>query len=136
MPVVDFTSGWADNAEQTVLAAPARITAIEIQPHAQQVNTVFLQLFNATNPDLAGGDAPDMVIPIPSGARQGRGAAQNIADTTNYGGKQRMKIVFPNGGLRYDTAITIALSTTATAYTAATTTSLPPLVRVFFAIGG
>ena len=128
MAVAEFTS-YTTNTEQTVYAAACSIKSIEIMPHPQQVNTVFLQLFNAVNPDLGSADPADMVIPIPSAARQGRGTVAKMGNVA-YGGKQRQKIIFPNGGLQYDTACTLTCSTTSTAYTAATTTSLPSMVRV------
>jgi hypothetical protein len=128
MAVAEFTS-YTTNAEQTVYAHACMVKSIEIYPHPQQVNTVFLQLFNVADPDLAGGAAADLVIPISSVTRGGAGTAAKQGNVA-YGGQGKQKIIFPNGGLSYDTACTITVSTTSTAYTAATTTSLPPLVRV------
>jgi hypothetical protein len=131
MAVAEFTS-YTTNAEQTVYAHACMIKSIEIFPHPQQVNTVFLQLFNSADPDLGAAEAADMVIPIPSVTRGGRGTAAKFGNVS-YGGQGKQKIIFPNGGLSYDTACTLTVSTTSTAYTAATTTSLPALVRVNYA---
>jgi hypothetical protein len=119
MAVVTFTT-WANTTEQTVLAATCRVTAIEIQPHASQAAEVYFQLFNDASP-TPGSTAPNMVIPI--------------GTVTTQGLKRRLKVLFPNGGIRFDTACTAFCGTAAAGGTAPTTTSLPPYIRVSYAIG-
>lgn len=114
-----FTT-WADTTEQTVLAAPCRVTVIEIEPNFSQSAEVYLQLFNAADP-TPGVTAPNLVIPI--------------GTVTTQGVKGKTKVVFPGGGIRFGTACTAFCSTAAAGGTAPTTTALPRAISVFYAKG-
>lgn len=124
---------WADDTEQTVYAGACRVTAIEIQPHPQQVNTVYLQLWDATNPN-PGTTAATMVIPVGSVATQGAGTHSKSSGSAE-GGPRTRKVIFPGGGYRFGTGCTILCTTTSVGETAATTTSLPGRVRVYYVKG-
>ena len=116
MAQVTFTSAWTDTTEQTAYAGPCRLKSVEVIPYDTQVNTVFVQLFDATNP-TPGTTEPTMVMPVGSLASQGR---------------KKRKFLFPGGGFRFATALTLFCSTTSIGATAATTTSLPPRIVVDF----
>ena len=131
MPVFSATT-WVDDTEQTVSAAACRVTAIEILPHEEQANEVYLQLFNSADPD-PGTTAPNMVIPIGTNTTQGAGTANTW--TTAGGMSRKRKVIFPGGGFRFGTACTAICTTTATGETAATTTSLPKSIRIFYVLG-
>lgn len=112
-------------------ATPARLSAIEIQPHQQQANTVYIQIFNALASAVTlGATAPDMVIPVLNRSNDGGGTQGTW--TLSGGNSRRYKVILPAGTFRFGTTISAAITTTSTGATAATTTSLPPLVRFFY----
>jgi hypothetical protein len=118
MAVARFTS-WADTTEQTVLAAPCRVHAVEVVPHNTQANEVYVQFWDNANPTPGTTDTK-MCLPVGS--------------LTVAGGPKRRKFVFP-GGIRFATACTIFCATGPEGATAPTTTSLPPLINVYYSEG-
>lgn len=126
-------STWADDTEQTVYSGACRVTAIEIQPHQLQVNEVYLQLWNDANPNPAT-TKPNMVIPVGAVSTQGAGTHSKSGGSAE-GGPRVRKVLFPGGGFRFGTACTILCTTTPDGETAASTTSHPARVRVFYVKG-
>ena len=109
----------ADDTEQTVCAAACRLTAIEVLLNVAQT-ACYLQLWDSADPD-PGTTAPLMVIPVPTVAIQGL--------------MRKFKVIFPNGGYRFGTALTMLATTTATGETAVTTTAIPQRVDIFYVTG-
>jgi len=109
----------ADDTEQTVYAGACRLTAIEALLNVAQTES-FLQLWDNANPN-PGTTAPRMVIPIPAIATQGL--------------MRKFKLIMPNGGLRFGTALTCLLTTTHDGETAATTTAVPQKLDLFIVKG-
>ncbi len=128
---VKTITAWVDDTEQTVHGYAARLNAIEILPHPTQANEVYLQIWNATNPN-PGTTAPNLVLRIPTGDSQGGGAANLWTTAPTAGSSRKIKYVFSGAGFVFDTAITILATTTVSNETAPTTTSLPVQVKVFY----
>jgi hypothetical protein len=129
--VVDFqNTTWVDTTGQLVFSGPAHVTAIEVQPHSLQATTVYVHIYDSVTAAL-GGQAAILVVPVVAVGTSGAGTNPN--DGSVQGGVKRTKAVFPGRGIQVGTGILAFVSTTLAAFTAATTTSLPPMVRVFFA---
>mgnify|MGYP001602307012 CR=1 FL=1 len=120
---------WVDDTEQTVSASACRVKCIEVFPNEAQANEVYLQIWDVVDPD-PGTTAPMMVLRIPTADSQGNATVGTW--TTSGGSSRKMKIVFSGYGLVFTTACTILCTTTVSGQTAATTTSLPKLVRVYY----
>ena len=121
MAVKQITS-WADTTEQTVCSGQCRVTAVEVMRNVSQANEVYLSFWDASNP-TPGTTAQKLTLCIPS-------------LTVLPGPHKRIKYVFPNGILNFATACTVHMATTPNGATAPTTTSLPAVTNIYFAIGG
>jgi hypothetical protein len=114
---VSSATAWTSDVEITASTGPCRLTAVEATVGAAAANTVYIQLWNNADPNPAT-TAADMVLPLP------------VAPTGD-----RVKFVFPGGGIRFGTALTWLVTTTATGETAPTTDA-PQIVNVYYALGG
>jgi len=116
------TSGstWANTTEQTVASAAVRVKKIEIFPNQAQSAIAYFDLWDASNPTPAT-TTPTLRIPIPS--------------NTTSGLKRKIDAIFPNGGIRFGTALTAFCSSDGGA-TAVLTTTIPLEIRVHYDIGG
>jgi hypothetical protein len=128
---VKTITAWVTDTEQTVYGYAARLNAVEIIPHSTQASEVYLQIWNVANPD-PGTTAPNLVLRIPTGDSQGAGADADRTTAPSGGSSRKIKYVFSGAGFIFDTAITILCTTTPSGQTAASTTSLPEQVRVFY----
>lgn len=119
MAMTKFEATWVDTTEQTVVAAPCRVTAIEVMMNVAQT-AAFLQFWDATGPTPGTTDT-FLCIPIPVIAVQGL--------------MRKFKVIFPGGGLRFATACTMFIGVGPESATAVTTTAIPEFVKVFYTIG-
>lgn len=104
MPIVrdsSFTNATSEEASATA----AWLKALILYPGRASVTTVFLQLANqaAFTPGAIAPSAPDLVIPIRGPAIGASAAAIRFVQ----------KIIFPNAGIQFDTALRYAVTTTA-----------------------
>lgn len=120
MAQTTITGAWVDTTEQEIIAAPCRVTSITVALNQGQTAPAFLQFWDLADP-TPGTDVPFMTIPIPSVAINGY--------------KRTFKVIFPNGGLRFNVACTMFVGTDPEAITAVTTTAIPQSVRVDYALG-
>lgn len=109
-------STWTDTTEQTAVSIACRVHCIEIEPNLAQSAAAYLQLWDASNP-TPGTTAPDY--------------AYKINTTTVEGLKRKEKIIFPNGGKEFATAVTLFMSSDAGA-TAVLTTVIPKNIRIYY----
>ena len=109
----------ADDTEQVVCSSACRLTAVEILLNVAQT-ACYIQLWDSADPD-PGTDAPVMVIPAPTVANQGL--------------MRKFKVIIPNGGLRFATALSVLATTTPSGQTAVTTTAIPQKVDIFYVVG-
>lgn len=101
-------------------SAPSRVTAIHIQINPAATSKQFLAVYNAAAPTV-GTDDPELIASIP-------------VTTEMPLGLGKMKIVLPNGGRRFPTALSYIVTTTLNGATASTTHA-PLAVEVFYALG-
>lgn len=115
------TSGstWADTTEQTVFSVAARITKVEIVPHASQSATAYVDFWDNADP-TPGTTTPFIRIPVNT--------------NTTRGLQRKIAVVFPNGGVRFGTACTAFCSSDGGA-TAVLTTAIPADIIVYYAPG-
>lgn len=115
-----FTAAaFADTTEQTVHSGPCSVKAIIIHKNHSQSAAAFIQLWDAANP-TPGTTAPPWSFKV---------------DTLTNTGQLVTKIIFPNGGIKFNTACTIFCSTAASGGTASTTTTLPDIIEVVYERG-
>ena len=114
-----FTS-WANTTEQTVYAGACRVTRVDAYPHASQAAEVYIDFWDNADPTPGTTDTK-MVLPI--------------GTATIQGARRKTTYIFPGGGIRFATACTIFCATSPENATAPTTTSLPPLIDVFYTTG-
>ena len=113
-----FTT-WANTTEQTVYSGACRVTRVDAYPYDTQAAEVYICFWDASNPTPGTTDTK-MTLPI---------------GTVTIQGRRKTTFVFPNGGIRFATACTIHCATTPENGTAPTSTSLPPLIDVFYTTG-
>ena len=101
-----------DDTEQTVSATAAYITSIRCYPGRGSTADIYLQVWNDANPNPATTE-PDLVIEILQTG--GTALSANVRPTV---------AVFP-GGLRFTTAITALVTTTAFGATVPTGADVP-----------
>lgn len=107
MAVTRLTS-FAAAANALAGSVPTRVSKIRIQLNPAATVTSFLQLFDAAAPTL-GTTTPNDVLEVPLPAN----AALGI--------KQTHVVVFPGGGKRFATALSVGCTTTYNGATGATT---------------
>lgn len=124
-----LAASFADATANTIYAHSCVVNVVEVQPHPQQANEVYVQLFDSATA-TPGVTTPNAVVPVLPISKIGAGTPSN-SDATAKGGLKKRKFIFP-GGLYFTTGCQIACTTTPTGGTAATTTSLPGAVNVYF----
>lgn len=112
---VSRTTAFTDDTEVTATGSAGRLLAVRIQSNPSQQNTIFLQIWDATNPN-PGTTAPTMVLPIPATHASRRGGS---------------KYHFAQGVL-FATAITYLVTTTATGDTVPTSNDAIGAVTLYW----
>ena len=107
-------------AATNVSSVPGRVSAIHVLRADAPGADTFVSVYDSAAPSL-GTTVPEFEARIPQEAQAGKARMQ--------------KIVLPGGGIRFTTAISVAVTTGFHGATGATTTA-PQAVDVFWEVGG
>jgi len=114
-------STFASTTIYTASATAAYVKAIIAYPGDLSTVSAFVQLYNAAGAE-PGTTVPDAVFPI----RPAGGTALSSR-------RRPAKFIFPNGGIQFDTALTLTVTSTGTGSVAPQNASAPGRVEIHYA---